>query len=233
VRPLPKKEKQKKKSWKEKQRDKNVKFQKAQEAYETQREKVAEKKPRSLSTRKLLGATGLILLLFLAYVAWQYTQPSTAPPAINPSNPLQTLYEFTMSDINGTQFSLRNFSSRVILIHVMGVGCSGQINEVNINQLTQLKAVCSIYCENAPITFITVAVATCATSNLEQIRSNYKISWLFGNDFADGIMDIAQKYGTHGDGTIVLIDKTFHISDSYGAASASEIIGGIDQILGA
>jgi hypothetical protein len=46
-------------------------------------------------------------------------------------------------------------------------------------------------------------------------------------------MDIAQKYGTHGDGTIVLIDKTFHISDSYGAASASEIIGGIDQILGA
>ena len=233
MRPLPKREKQKKKSWKERQREKQIEQQRIQNAREIQRERAVQKKPRKWPKGRVLGAFCLVLIVFGAYGAWQYTQPSTAPPTIDPSNPLQSIYEFSLSDINGTQFSLRNFSGRVILIHIMAVGCHGQINEVNINQLTQMRAVCSIYCESTPITFITVAVASCPTSNLEQIRSSYGISWLFGNDYADGTMDIAKKYGVRGDGTIVLIDKTYSISESFGEASASEIIGGIDPLLGA
>lgn len=178
----------------------------------------------------------MIAVLFVSYGAWQYSQPpaiSEEPPPINPTNPLQTPYEFTMRDVNGTQFSLSSFSGRVILIHVMGVGCHGQIYPINDNQLTHLKTVCSSFCANEPVTLITVAVATCPSSDLEQIRATYGVTWLFGNDYDDGRMDIAQKYATQGDGTIVLIDTTFHISDSYSTITASTLSPKINQLLGA
>ena len=229
---LPKK-KEKKESWRERQRKRQIKQQRSQEAYQIQRESEAEKKPRKWPKGKILGAFCLIALIFGAYGAWQFTQPSTAPPAINPTNPLQTPYEFTMKDVDGTQFSLNNYRGRVVVIHIMGVGCHGQINPINDNQLTQLKTVCNSFCGHDSVTFVTVAVATCPSSDLEQIRTTYGITWPLGNDYDDGTMDIAQKYASQGDGTIVLIDKTFHISDSYATITASTLSAKINQLLGA
>jgi hypothetical protein len=235
---LPKKEK-KKKSWKERQRERQLKQQKAQEAYQIRKEREAERKPRKWPKSKILGALCLIALILVAYGIWQYTQPSqssqlsTEPPPINPTNLLQTPYEFTMQDINGTQFSLRSFSGKVIVIHVMGVGCHGLINPINENQLKQLRIVCSSFCGNESVTLVTVAVATCPSSDLAQIRATYNVTWLFGNDYDNGIMDIAQKYATQGDGTIVLVDKPFHISDSYSTVNASTLSSKINQLLGA
>jgi hypothetical protein len=225
--------KKKKKSWKERQRERQIRQQKAQEAYQIQREREAAKKPRKWPKGKILGSFFLILLVFGAYGAWQSTQSSTEPPTINPTNTLETPYEFTMRDINGTQFSLNSFRGKVILIHILGVGCSGGINKPNPNQLTQLKTVCNSFCGKAPVTLITVAVATCQDwpNVLAQIRITYGISWLFGNDYEDGTFDIVQKYATHGDGTIVLIDKAFHISDSYGTITASVLSSKINQLL--
>ncbi len=225
--------KKKKKGWKEKKLERQLRQQTAQETYRIRREREAERKPRKWPKGKILGALCLIIIIFGAYGAWQYTKPSTEPPPINPTNPLETPYEFSLKDINGTQFSLSSFSGRVIVIHVMGVGCHGQIYPINNNQLTQLKTACSSFCGKEPVTFITVAVATCANSDLAQIRTTYGISWLFGNDNEDGRFDIAEKYATQGDGTIVLIDKTFHISDSYSTVTASTLSSKINQLLGA
>ena len=230
---LPKKEKQKRKSWRERQRERQIRQQRAQEAYQIRREREAEKKPRKWPKGKILGVFCLILLIFGGYGAWQYMQPSTEPPTINPTNPLQAPYEFTMKDINGTQFSLSNSRGRVIVIHVMGVGCHGQIYSINENQLTQLKTVCNSFCGKDQVTLITVAVATCPSSNLQEIRATYGATWAFGNDYDDGVMDIAQNYATQGDGTIVLIDKTYHISETYGATTASTLSAKINQLLGA
>ena len=233
MRPLPKKEKKRKKSWKEKQREKQTRLQRSQEAYQIQREREAERKPRKWPKGKILGAFCLILLIFGAYGAWQYTQPSTAPPSINPTSPLQTPYDFTMNDVDGTKFSLASYRGRVVVIHIMGVGCHGQINPINDNQLTQLKTVCSSFCGHEPVTLVTVAVATCPSSDLAQIRTTYGITWPLGNDYDDGTMDIAQKYASQGDGTIVLIDKTFHISDAFSTMTASTLLSKINQLLGA
>jgi len=228
--------KKKKRSWKERQLERQIKQQRAQEAYHIRREREAERKPRKWPKGKIIGAFCLIVLIFVAYGAWQSTQPpqpSTEPPPISPTNPLQTPYEFTMRDVNGTQFSLSSLSGKVIAIHVMGVGCHGQIYPINDNQLTQLGTVCNSFCGKEPVMLITVAVATCPSSDLEQIRATYGVTWCFGNDYDDGKMDIAQEYATHGDGTIVLIDKTFHISDSYSTITASTLSSKIDQLLGA
>lgn len=231
---MPKKEK--KKNWRERQRERQLKRQRAQETYRIQRETEARRKPRKWPKGKIIGIFCLLVLIFGVYGVWQYTQPtavSEEPPQINPINLLQTPYEFTLTDINGTQFSLSSFSGKIIVMHIMGVGCHGLINPIKVNHLTQLKAVCDSFCGKEPVTLITVVVATCPSSDLVQIRATYGIKWLFGNDYDDGIMDIAEKYATHGDGTIVLIDKTFHISNSFASITASTLSSEINQLLGA
>jgi len=234
---LPKKKK-KKKSRKERQRER----QRAQEAerIRLEIERKYKKGHKGWPTGKVVGAICLIFLIGVAYGAWQYTRPSTIseePPPINPtpSKPPQTTpaLDFTLRDIDGTHFSLSSFSGKVIVLHIMGVGCHGQIYQINDNQLTQLKTVCGSFCEKRPVTLITVAVATCPDSDLEQIRATYGVTWLFGNDYDDGKMDIAQKYGTQGDGTIVLIDKEFQISEEYSTIAASTLSSKINQLLGA
>ena len=66
----------KKKSWKERQRERQIKQQKAQEDYRIQREREAERKPRKWPKGKILMAVCLLVLIFGAYGAWQYTKPS-------------------------------------------------------------------------------------------------------------------------------------------------------------
>ena len=65
--------KKRKKSWKERQRDRQIKQQRAQEAYRIQIERAAARKPRKWSKGKMLGAFCLVLLIFGAYEVWRYT----------------------------------------------------------------------------------------------------------------------------------------------------------------
>ena len=226
-----------KKSWEEKQQER----QRAEEAerIRLEIERKHEKRRKGGPVSKVVGAIFLITLLLVSYGIWHYMQPpqpSTAPPPINPqpSQPSQTTLasDFVLNDINGTQFSLSGSKGKVIVLHIMGVGCHGQINPVNDHQLTQLGTVCGSFCGEEAVTLMTVAVATCPSSDLAQIRAAYSITWILGNDYDDGTMDIAQKYATEGDGTIVLINKTFHISSSYGAITASTLSSKINQLLG-
>jgi hypothetical protein len=98
--------------------------------------------------------------------------------------------------------------------------------------------VCNKYCGNKPVTVVTVAIATCQSWNLTlaQIRQYYNITWVLGNDFDDGIMDIVNAYTEYsiGDGTIVLIDKTFNVAQVYTDAITADTLSlKINQLLGA
>ncbi|HUW47201.1 MAG TPA: hypothetical protein VMW36_00435, partial [Patescibacteria group bacterium] len=81
--------KKKKKSWKERQRERQIKQQRALEAWRIQREIEAERKPRKWPKGKILGALCLIVLIFGAYGAWQYTNP---PTILEESPPQTTVY---------------------------------------------------------------------------------------------------------------------------------------------
>jgi parallel beta-helix repeat protein len=87
---MPKKEK--KKSWKERRRERQIKQQRVQEAYRIQRESEIKRKPRKWPKGKILAAVCLLVLIFGAFGAWQYIKPSgetsdgteTPPPGISP-----------------------------------------------------------------------------------------------------------------------------------------------------
>jgi hypothetical protein len=225
---LPRKEKQKKKSWKEKQRERQIKQQRAQEAYETQRERDIQTKPRKYPKGKIVFGICLIGLIFVAYVAWQ----SSSKP---PSSPLTgSAPDFSLTDINGAPFSLSQQAGKVIAVHFMAVSCGGGIVQTNENQLRTLKSVCSAYCGKKPVAVVTVAATTCAVSCLETIRSNYAVTWTLGNDYDDGKADIVNAYSSCSiaDGAIVLVDRNFKIAQVYTEEISFETLSSrINQLL--
>jgi len=234
--------KKKKESWKEKKRRAELKRQRALEAERIRIEREIERRRASKGRRtsfKVFGVICLIALVLISFGYWQSIQPSTEPPELKreaPLSPSQTTLasDFALRDMNGTQFSLHKYGGKVIVIHFMGVGCQGKIYPINDNQLKQLKTVCNSYCRSKEVAIITVAVASCPNSNLKEIRESYGVAWFLGNDLEDGEMDVVQAYARYvneyGDGTVVLIDKTFHVRDSYGAIDASTLFPKIDEL---
>ena len=235
---LPKKDT--KRSRKELRRERQVRLQRAQEAYQIRREREAERKPKQWPKGKIAVGVCLLVLICVCYGVWQYY--SELPPTIgdgttnNPpttgdgttNNPPATgsAPNFSLKDINGKQFSLKQYGGNVIVIHFMAVGCHGQMYPINDQQLKQLKNICDAYCGIKPVTMITVAVSSCQTSDLVQIRTRYGITWIFGNDYDDGKMDIVNAYRAYSidDGTIVLIDKTFNVVQVYTKAITADTL---------
>lgn len=235
---LPKK-KNKKISWKKRQQEKQIRKQRAQEAYQVRRERETERKPRQWPKGKILVGVCLVAVILGAYGTWQYY--IQLPPTIgdgtngNPP-PTGSAPDFSLKDIDGTQFSLNEYSGEVVAIHFMSVGCGGQIYPINDHQLKQLKNVCNNYCGDKPVAMITVAVATCPDPDLARIRSNYGITWVYGNDYDDGKLDIVDAYVPYkiNDGTILLVDKSFDVVEVYTeSVAASTLSSKINELLGA
>ena len=216
---LPGKERQKKKSWKEKQRERQIKQQRAREAFDVEREKRIQTKPRKYPKGKMALGICLIGLVFVAYLAWQSSSkpPSSTDGTVNNPPPLGPAPDFSLTDINGAPFSLSQQSGKVIAVHFMAVSCGGGIVQTNENQLRTLKSVCSTYCDSEQVAVVTVAASTCAVSCLETIRSDYAVTWTLGNDMDDGKADIVNAYSSYSiaDGAIVLIDRDFNIVQVY------------------
>ncbi|HUT17254.1 MAG TPA: hypothetical protein VMW84_03035 [Acidobacteriota bacterium] len=232
---MPKEEK--KKTWKERQRERQIKHQRADEVYQAQRERDAEKRPRKWPKGKLIFGVCLVALIFSAYGGWQYIE-GQKPPQIggatgNPP-PAGIAPDFSLRDINGSQVSLSQFDGKVVAIHFMAVGCHGQINPINEYQLTQLKSACNSLCGKESATILTVAVATCPSSDLGTIRANYGVTWIVGNDYDDGVLNIVNAYVPFsiGDGSVVLVDKTFNVAQVYsGGVTAETLSSKMNQLL--
>lgn len=232
---MPKKEKKKKKSWKESQREKQIRQQRAEEAYQTWKKRDAEKKARKRSKGKIILGFCIVAVIVMVYGAWQYyiqlppsigtsqeVSPSSSETSqgVSPSSsdePTGSAPDFSLKDINGSQFSLKQFNGKVIAIQFMAVGCGGQIRLITDHQLKQLRSVCDTHCSENRLTIFTIAVSTCERNKLENIRSLYNITWIYGNDYDDKKLDIVDAYEKYSimDGTIVLIDKSFNVVKVY------------------
>jgi len=231
---LPRKEKQKKKEWKEKQRER----QRAQEAYETQRAREAQKKPRKYPKGKMVFGVCLIALVFASYGIWQYGGvQNTSPAGAETENPstVSLAPNFSLKDINGTQISINQYSGKPILVHFMALaGCTGQLNDVSYIRLPQLKSVSTKYSDK--VALVTVSVATCAGCDtiLADLRKEFGISWVLGNDYDDERLDIIDSYSNYEiyDGTIVLIDRSFNIAQVFNTDVTLDMLTfKIDQLL--
>jgi len=231
-----------KNNWKQRQRELQ-KNQNSQNMHQSLRQKEAEDRRRTLRSVKIIfSAICLITLLLTSYGIWQYydgQKPPTiggAATAPDISQSTASAPNFSLKDINGTQVSINQLKGKVIGIHFMAVGCHGQINPINEYQLAQLNSACSNLCGKENAIFLTVAVATCESSDLGVLRSNYGVSWILGNDYADGALEIVNSYVPFeiGDGAVVLVDKNLNIAQIFnGGVSADTLVSKINQLSGA
>jgi hypothetical protein len=234
--------KQRKKNWKDQERERQIKQQRTQQAYQRQsKPNRANKRFKLRSVKVIFSAICLITLLLATYGIWQYYEGQKPPTIgsgsiVSGSSSAASAPSFSLKDINGTQVALSDFGGKVLGIHFMAVGCHGQINSVNEYQLAQLNSACNNLCGNENIAFVTVAVATCESSDLNVLRSNYGITWTMGNDYADGALEIVNSYVPFeiGDGTVVLVDGASNIAQIYnGGVSADTLVSKINQLVGA
>jgi len=125
--------------------------------------------------------------------------------------------DFSLNDINGSRFTLKELEGRVVIVHFMAVGCGGQIRAITDHQLKQLKKVCDNHCGSSNLTMITVVVSTCEGNTLDLIRTFYNITWFFGNDYDDKKLEIIDAYEKYSilDGSIILIDKSLRVAEVY------------------
>ena len=231
---MPKEEK--KKSGKERQRERQIRQQRAEGGYQMQKRRDAKSRPRKFPMGKLFLGVALIVLMLTAYGIWQYTEGQKPPTfgggeSISPET--VSAPDFSLTDINGTHVSLSQYKGKVIGIHFMAVGCHGQINPINEYQLPQLKGACSSLCGKEPAAILTIAVATCESSDLDVLRTKYGVSWILGNDYDDGALEIVNAYVPHeiGDGSVVLVDKDFNIVQVYTQGVSSErLFSRIDEL---
>ena len=223
--------KRKRESRKEREQRKQTEQRRAQETHHRQLQ--AKRKTKKWPKRKAIVGIVIAVLIIISYSAWQY-YIQLPPSTDNNPSPTGSAPSFSIGDINGTQFSLAQFSGNVIVLHFMTVRCQGQIYPINDHQLQQLKQICGTYCGDKPVTTVTVAASTCSDENLAQIRSSYGITWVLGNDYADGKMDIFEAYTSHEiqDGSIILIDRIFNVAKVYTETITAEALSSkIDQLL--
>ena len=188
------------------------------------------------SKGKLILGICLIAVVFTAFGVWQFASGEKSSPSNVDPNSIAP--DFSSRDITGVGFSLSQFRGKVILVHFMALaGCTGQLDNINYIRLPQLGSVYSKYSSNE-IAIITISVATCQGCDtiLAKLRQENGISWFLGNDYDDGMLDIVQAYSSYsiGDGTIVVIDKSFHVSQVLnGGASftVNALTSKIDQLL--
>jgi len=198
-------------------------------------ERDTQKKPRKYPKGKIVLGICLVGLILVAYGTWQYyaqlfpsTDGTDNNPPVTGSAP-----NFELADINGTTFSLNQFAGRVIVINFMFVSCGG-MNSTNENNLRSLKSMCATYCGKRPITIITVAATTCTGGWLLKIRADYGVTWLYGNDYADGKADVFNAYRDYdiGDGTIIIIDKNLNVAYVFNEETTFETLSSlVSQLL--
>jgi len=243
---MPGNEKKRNKSWKERQREKQIKQQISEKDFLIRKEREAETKTRiQARIRRIKGKLSLtfciIVVTVVAFGVWQYY--NQLPPSIGTSEKDTSSTgdglpgsapDFSLKDINGSKYSLKQFSGKVIAIHFMAVGCGGQIRLITDHQLKELRSICNTCCNENRLTIYTIAVSTCEKNELEKIRSFYNITWIFGNDYEDKKLDIIDAYVKYSitDGTIVLIDKTFSVVKVYTEEiTAKDLSSRITQLL--
>jgi peroxiredoxin len=181
----------------------------------------------------------LIALILTGYGIWQ-SYDGQKPPTIGDNTPGSSVSgmsapNFSLRDINGTEIELNEFKGEIIGIHFMAVGCGGQIYPINQYQLSMINQAYADL-KKQGVAFLTVAVATCESSGLEQLRNDYGVNWVFGNDYEDGALEIINSYTPFsiGDGAVVLIDKDFKIAEVYnGGVTSDQLSAKINELSGA
>jgi cytochrome oxidase Cu insertion factor (SCO1/SenC/PrrC family) len=108
--------------------------------------------------------------------------------------------DFTLTDIDGVEFSLSGYRGEVVLLDFFSIRCSECITEI-----PHLKAVHEEFGEDLIIISISVTPEYDTVERLQQYRQEHEIDWIIARDTVGvGLEDYFVRYGP----TIVIVDQS-------------------------
>jgi len=222
------KKKKKKESWKEKRRQAAIKHQKALEAERLRRER-EPKKSKGWSRNKSLAVVffASLVLVVGVYAAWQNTQPASNNKRLAPL--------FTLTDLDGNEVSLGNFTGKVVILDCFFPQCQYCDEEV-----VHLEEIYSEY-SREKVEIMSISVKENSIEDIQEFRKGpnsfsnleYEITWIIARDTATA--NVIDKYGVSGYPTTIVIDQEGYISPNspfVGLTDASTLSHEIDYLLG-
>ncbi|HUV79288.1 MAG TPA: redoxin domain-containing protein [Candidatus Bathyarchaeia archaeon] len=145
---------------------------------------------------KLKVGTALLTLLLIAISVFSVAAVSPVAQAAGSEAP-----PFTLTSIDGTNFSLSDYSGKVVVLDLMATWCP--VCKDEMKELSQLGQ------EYSDVVIITISVYPLETADdLRTYKEEHNTDWLFARD-TDNVL---VKYGAFTLPTIVIIDPQGYIS---------------------
>lgn len=151
-------------------------------------------------TKQNITAAGIITLAFLVgVVAAQEVAP-----------------DFTLTDIDGNDFSLSDHRGRAVLLDFFAIWCSACVAEI-----PHLKSLHSEFGEDLTIISISVSPASDTVEKLQQFRQTHEMEWIVARD----TIGVSDRYGDiYPIPTLVLIDQEGNIQHRHSGLTDESVL---------
>jgi peroxiredoxin len=114
--------------------------------------------------------------------------------------------DFTLTDIDGSEFSLRDFGGRVVLLDFFATWCSPCVSEIS-----NLKSLHEEFGDDLVIISISVSPSSDTAEKLQEFRQEYQMNWIIARD----TIGINDEYGVQYIPTLVVIDQEGYINHKH------------------
>jgi len=125
--------------------------------------------------------------------------------------------DFTLTDIHGNTFSLKDFRGRVVLLDFMATWC-GQCR-ATMDDLLELS---ETFGDDLVIISIGIDLAVDTDEKLMEWAVTYNSSWIYARDSVDS--PISEKYKVSGIPTFILIHKNGKIAHRHWGQASTELL---------
>jgi len=130
---------------------------------------------------------------------------------------------FTLTDIDGVEFSLSNFRGRVVLLDFFATWCGPCVAEI-----PHLKSLREKFGEDLIIISVSVSPSSDTVEKLQEFRQEHGIDWVIARD----TIGINDEYGVQYIPTLVIIDQEGYIRHRHvGLTDESVLYGEIYEVI--
>jgi peroxiredoxin len=114
--------------------------------------------------------------------------------------------DFTLTDIDGVEFSLSDYRGKVVVIDFFATICSPCVEEIPVLRVLHQEF-------NATVTIITISISPeiDTVEKLQLFRQDNNVSWIMARDTAD----VSSDYNINTIPTLVIVDQEGYIRNQH------------------
>lgn len=191
---------------------------------EKKRKKRRVKKKHGKSSQNFPWIIGLVIVIICIGVGGALVFFLSTPPSVPTDSNGPNLTEaprFSLTSIDGEDFSLSDFLGKVVVLDLMGTTCIPCIE-----QIEHLHSINDLFGDNIQI--ISISVSGDSDGQLRQFALDHNIDWLVARD-TDGV---GVDYGARFIPTLVIIDQDGYLRNRHsGVVTASVLRDEINALL--